>query len=636
MNRILTFWIIAAISGFCVAEPVTKTRLAALHPRDGLVVTDVDMSGMLSTNDVCNIVTNEVADGWKITADNPDISLDGWYVELGYVMQMPAMIRHPRWYIKCDGLTYLKTNAFLEDATVLESEAERAIDSNKNGVFDEGEEIITFNVRAEKVSRNALGLATLKDIEGAVTVDKYSTNSVYFIDDDVPTMKLFTSYTRSPYWANRMSAIEIGDRNQVLKTFYAQVDGNLAVNTPANIRFMSTLDRNSAYDQGKSLTLQDYLDAFNPVLVPETLKMFQTNRADFSVGDMRVHETLTVANKEDSTIFSVTEQEANFMNSLVVKPAVGPFLYYEGAKNDEGVVTNYYGFAKTNAEVEVNGNIHVSDSIGVSSNVFVWGNLIINGWDKIYVKRGQETDVNAYHGFRESLGAYFEKLAAPIIAATNEYANGEVFYDLGTRNSDNTDHSKPVYWHYFPIPDELKNDGMGYGWALRDKCNFRVTANAIPSYNYAAAKIELFIKLGLDRPFTSNRIVFDSTGVAATNYVNLGTYNFKGMAGDTGVDGTFETLYSNVEPIERTEAVLRTETYEYENWIWDEEFGDYILDPDQPYITETYEWWDEYTFDMVWQILPGTCVEFDLKRVGETAMRVNVQQIYKTQPYTGN
>ena len=81
-------------------------------------------------------------------------------------MQMPAMIRHPRWYIRCDYWTYLKTNAFLEDATVLESEAERAIDSNENGVFDEGEEIITFKVRAERrESRNALGLAMAKDLE---------------------------------------------------------------------------------------------------------------------------------------------------------------------------------------------------------------------------------------------------------------------------------------------------------------------------------------------------------------------------------------------------------------------------------------------------------------------------------------
>ena len=125
----------------------------------------VDRKYAEATNAVASIVTNEVAVGWTITADNPDISLDGWYVELGYVMQMPAMIRHPRWYIKCDGLTYLKTNAFLEDATVLESEAERAIDSNKNGFFDEGEEVITFNVRAERKSRNALGLARAKDLE---------------------------------------------------------------------------------------------------------------------------------------------------------------------------------------------------------------------------------------------------------------------------------------------------------------------------------------------------------------------------------------------------------------------------------------------------------------------------------------
>lgn len=156
--RVLGFALLAACAAF--GQSITATKAY------------VDRRYTEATNAVASIVTNEVVGGWTITADNPDISLDGWYVELGYVMQMPEMIRHPRWYIKCDGWTHLKTNAFLEDATVLESEAERAIDSNKNGVFDEGEEIITFNVRAEKVSRNALGLATLKDIEGAVTRDE--------------------------------------------------------------------------------------------------------------------------------------------------------------------------------------------------------------------------------------------------------------------------------------------------------------------------------------------------------------------------------------------------------------------------------------------------------------------------------
>ena len=153
--RVLGFVFLAACAAF--GQSITATKAY------------VDRKYSEATNAIPAIVTNEVASGWTITADNPDISLDGWYVELGYVMQMPAMIRHPRWYIKCDGLTYLKTNAFLEDATVLESEAERAIDSNKNGVFDEGEEIITFNVRAERKSRNALGLARMKDIEGVPT-----------------------------------------------------------------------------------------------------------------------------------------------------------------------------------------------------------------------------------------------------------------------------------------------------------------------------------------------------------------------------------------------------------------------------------------------------------------------------------
>lgn len=149
------------------ATPVVTNAWQSVQ-KDVEALVDARISGATNAvaETVASIVTNEVAGGWTITADNPDISLDGWYVELGYVMQMPAMIRHPRWYIKCDGLTDLKTNAFLEDDTVLESEAERLIDSNKNGVFDEGEEIIAFNVRAErKESRNALGLAMAKDLE---------------------------------------------------------------------------------------------------------------------------------------------------------------------------------------------------------------------------------------------------------------------------------------------------------------------------------------------------------------------------------------------------------------------------------------------------------------------------------------
>jgi hypothetical protein len=178
------------------------------------------------------------------------------------------------------------------------------------------------------------------------------------------------------------------------------------------------------------------------------------------------------------------------------------------------------------------------------------------------------------------------------------------------------------------------------GWVkVKDKCNFRIDTT-IQRHQYKNETKTWRIMLEDNGKFTSNKFVFDaskeSTSSGLTNYVDVGTFNFKGMGGDTGFDGEFETIYSNVEPIERTEAILRTETYEYENWIWDDELGDYILDPDEPYITETYEWWDEYTFDMLWVIPPGTCWEFDFKRVGETAIRVNVQQIYKTQPYTGN
>ena len=644
MNRILTFWIIAAISGFCVAEPVTKTRLAALHPRDGLVVTDVDMSGMLSTNDVCNIVTNEVADGWKITADNPDISLDGWYVELGYVMQMPAMIRHPRWYIKCDGWTHLKTNAFLEDATVLESEAERAIDSNKNGVFDEGEEIITFNVRAEKVSRNALGLATLKDIEGAVTVDKYDTNSVYFIDEEIPTMKLFTSYMRSPYWMNRMSAIEIGDKSQVLKTHYLQVDGNLAVNSPENIRFMSTLDRNSAYGEGKTLSLQDYLDAFNPVLVPDTIRMFQTNRSDYSVGNVTAHESLTVAKKDGGVAFKVTPDEANFMDVLKVKPTVGPLLYYPGQTNENGVVTNYYGYAETNANVKLKGNLNVTDSTAISSNLTVWGKLLLSSWENLRLAwKPYENDINDGKdcGYQQTLAEYVGNLVKPLVAATNEYAMGDEVIEVHTCTTNATSplsrngrietvkddvallvtKNKATYvWDHDKVRTVLNNLTVG-AWVSVSNAQLWVSSpGGIVGHQGKSENPRLDVK-----------VIFDLSAWSYKVNLDVGTWNFVGMGDRVGVEGEWETIYSSVKPTERTETVIHTETYTWYDEYWDDELGEWVVDYDNP-ITETYEWYDEYTNNMIFEIEPYTCVEFHFKQVGPKAMKVDVQELYKTNP----
>lgn len=131
---------------------------------------------------------------------------------------------------------------------------------------------VTTNATIVSTNENlgpALGAAS-----GGVAFDYYETNSVYFIDDVVPTLKFFAPYRRQAFWPNQITAVEIGDETQVLRTHFMQVDGNLAVKYPSNIRFMSTLDRNAPYDQGRSLTLQDYLDAFNPVLVPETVKMF--------------------------------------------------------------------------------------------------------------------------------------------------------------------------------------------------------------------------------------------------------------------------------------------------------------------------------------------------------------------------
>lgn len=153
MNRILTFWIIAAISGFCVAEPVTKTRLGALHPREGLVVTDVDMSGMLSTNDVCNIVTNEVhsfgdwVEEWEPFHYGSLYSFSGPYYE-----------GSGRW----SGFYHKKLGMGIDmSLTAVGDEfATRLV-----FVEDAGDTSFTVTLTRSHVVENALGLAMAKDLE---------------------------------------------------------------------------------------------------------------------------------------------------------------------------------------------------------------------------------------------------------------------------------------------------------------------------------------------------------------------------------------------------------------------------------------------------------------------------------------
>lgn len=74
MNRFVAIVALLSFAAFGDAPgSVTKTRLGSLHPREGLVVTDIDLSsigGGITTNDVCNIVTNEVIEYTEWTHGN--------------------------------------------------------------------------------------------------------------------------------------------------------------------------------------------------------------------------------------------------------------------------------------------------------------------------------------------------------------------------------------------------------------------------------------------------------------------------------------------------------------------------------------------------------------------------------------
>lgn len=156
----------------------SRTKTVVAENRFGIATLD-DIGGVrgIITNDICNIVTNEVSE-WVITADNPEISLDGWYIELSYVRNVTTGEKIAVWNINHDSYTWLSAEGFSYTNTEYEVAAERFNDINGNKIYDDGEEIITFTVRAERKNRNALGLARMKDIEGVPT-SKTVTNIVH-------------------------------------------------------------------------------------------------------------------------------------------------------------------------------------------------------------------------------------------------------------------------------------------------------------------------------------------------------------------------------------------------------------------------------------------------------------------------
>ena len=523
---------------------------------------------------------------------------------------------------------------------------------------------VTTNAAVVPVGENTG--ASFGESSQGIVYDLYETNSVYFIDDVIPTLKFFAPYRRQAFWPNQITAVEIGDETQVLKTHYLQVDGNLAVNTPENIRFMSTLDRNAAYGEGRALSLQDYLDAFNPVLVPDTIRMFQTNRSDYSVGNVTAHESLTVAKNDGGVAFKVTPDEANFMGVLKVKPTVGPLIYLPGQTDENGVITNYCGYAETNCNVKLMGNLHVTDSTAVSSNLTVWGKLLLSSWDSLRLAFSPyENAINEGKecGYQASLSEYVEELVAPLVAATNKYMLGEQVIavhtctsnfngssrltDLGRQVPNGavnhilffTENRATYLWEPVPVYcaafkgkpdnsmngffDELLNSSVTLGEARSTNIYIRVsTPGGLTSKGREKET----------HPRLDVKILFDMSSITFKSYLDLGQYNFVGMGEQFGYDDCeWETLYSNVQPIERTEVVIHTETYTWYDEYWDDELGTWVIDWDNPH-TETYEWYDEYIHNMVFEIEPYVCTQFHLRQTGPKAMMVEVSTFYKTNP----
>ena len=501
--------------------------------------------------------------------------------------------------------------------------------------------------------------------------DLYMSNSVYFVVDPVPTLKFFAPKRRRAYFGNRISCVEIGDEMQLLKTYNEEVDGILAVEDPSRIRFMSTLDRNSPYDQGQSLTLQDYLDAFNPVLVPQMLQLYQTNHADFAVGSISATGFFSVMGESTRTIhyppivnenvengqihplvtqvaprtiissnelFRVDNSGVRFMDSVRIEPYRDEYVSIE--TNAAGQVTNWDDYFASNATVTVTGVVELAGnsstrSLQVKDKLYVHGfdDVVANAWGlgidengKRVMYKGNDDLANGWQNFsgiKVTLEDYIQFLTEPFQQATNEFYRGNVtvrtdslrWYLTERTGSTVTlegvvstiENRHIYYWNSTIMDQKYKRSG-----------NYLSVTKVVPLLPNPGG-------LTVNDRFLDVEFIFDLSGVSHDLIVDLGTLNFDGST------NAWETIISDTEPDIQTEQVLRTEESTWYDWIYDDNLGEWVEDTANPH-TEVTEYYDEYEMDMTFTVSAYSVKRFKFKQVGPRTMTMDVSTMYKTSP----
>ena len=487
--------------------------------------------------------------------------------------------------------------------------------------------------------------------------DLYYTNSLYFLNsDNIPTFKFFAPHRRHVYLGNDFSCVEIGDNRQFLKTCNVQVDGAMAIQDPSHIRFMSTLDRNSPYDQGTAMTMQDYLDAFNPVLVPQVISLYQTNRADFSVGSIMAHGEMGVEYPESSPyrnnllLFHVSDTNFNYKDIITIKPRYD--LIIEPLTNSYGQVTNHYNYVKANANIRVIGLWDIAGDMAVTG-LSIKDKLYLPGFDDV-VMAGYYTVWDTNGNMRIEKGVpnymnntgpgtssrqatfqdYMDVITEPFIAATNKYQQGDIVKEVHSLKPVETGSGTVSQSEGATIQGNMNSRELLLRTNNRTIYHYSGSAVDSSSFNANSAGTVSNLVVKFSRPYgytneTSHlevRLVVDMSTCAHRLNINIGRENFSNLG-----SGLWDTILSTTEPDIRTEQVVHTETTVQYDWIYDETIGDWVEDTENPQV-ETYEWYDEYQTDMTFVVEPYACKEFYFKQVGDKTMRVEIIPLYKTNP----
>lgn len=303
MNRFVA--IVAMISFAAFGDgpsPVTKTRLGSLHPREGLVVTDIDLTGHVparaETVGTADTWTDATGVVWRVVREYGPWthSADGEF-EINYWFWGEDPNGETGWVggASAEGGAGMPTVRSKDPDAVSVKWGEGYVSILSTRSVSATTVAVDRVSYARGIDAALTNLAAELDAKGYVTARETNTELRIFHGDAFSSMRVEPPKSIHTLPVNQWRALELGDEKTVAKTRYHETD-KLLVGSPRDLYFIDRVEIDGAKTNYVLKSLQSYLDALSPDAVGDLIVNYlPTNGGGTVTGEVKVLGNLYVS-----------------------------------------------------------------------------------------------------------------------------------------------------------------------------------------------------------------------------------------------------------------------------------------------------------------------------------------------------